>query len=82
MRLADKIREFVYENYIKPARERGLRLVTIRAGDIHSQMGLKNRMPAVCEALSAKKFEEMYNVKLIKRKGPVHGADVYFTFRI
>jgi len=64
--LADEIRWFVCENYIAPARKRGLRTVRIVSGDVHSRMGLLNRMPAVCSALRSKKLQEMCGVRLIE----------------
>ena len=51
MRLADQIRHYVNEEYIQPARVHGKLAVDIRAGDIHKEMGLQNRMLSVCEAL-------------------------------
>jgi len=82
MTLADEIRKFVYEKYIRPACERGKKRITIRAGDVHREMGLVSRMPAVCSALGARKFESMYDVKLVRREGPTQGANVYFTFEL
>jgi hypothetical protein len=37
MALADEIRDFAYKRYIQPARQRGERQVTIRAGDVHKE---------------------------------------------
>ena len=83
MTLADEIRDFVQQNYIEPARRCGDREITIRAGDIHRDMQLKkSRMPAVCGAIGTKKFEEECGVRLIRRRGPTQGANVYFTFEI
>ncbi len=79
---ADTIREFANAKYIEPARRAGATQVTIRAGDIHDEMGLSARMPAVCGAIGANRFQEEYCVKLIKREGPTQGANVYFTFEI
>lgn len=56
--------------------------MTIRAGDVHKEMNLVDRMPAVCGAIGTKKFENQYNVRLIDRKGPTQGANVFFTFRV
>ena len=80
MTLADEIREFVYQIYIQPARNTGENTVTIRAGDVHEQMSLVDRMPAVCGAIGTNKFENKYSVTLINRRGPTQGANVYFTF--
>jgi len=82
LNLADQIRDFVYSNYIKPARQANKKKITIRAGDIHNQMNLVDRMPAVCGAIGTKKFENKYDVRLIKRDGSTQGANVYFTFGI
>ena len=82
MGLADKIREYVLNEYIKPARRRGESTVTVRAGDVHKAMGLVNRMPAVGGALGAAKFENYANVRRIKSEGPHQGANLRLTFRL
>ena len=46
MTLADRIREFVNEHYVQPARKRGNQTFIIRAGDVHDDMGLDSRLPA------------------------------------
>lgn len=53
-----------------------------RAGDVHERMGLLGRMPAVCGAIGTQKFQEKYDVRLVERKGPTQGANVYFTFEV
>ena len=79
---ADKIRSFVDREYITPARARGQSQVTIRAGDVHSRMNLKNRVPSVCGALGAHKFSQQFNLELANREGPDMGANASFTFSI
>lgn len=56
--------------------------MTIRAGDVHRDMGLTNAMPAVCSAIGSKKFLELAGASLIERAGPANGANVYFTFAL
>lgn len=80
--LADQIRKFVFTKYVIPARHHCAPTVTVRAGDIHSEMGLSSRMPAVCGAIGTKKFEEEYHVRLVSREGPTQGANVYFTVEV
>ena len=46
---------------------------TIIAGDVHDRMGLKNRVPNVCNALRGTKFQKMSNTKLLKAVGPESG---------
>lgn len=80
--LADEIREFVFQKYIEPARKQGERTVTVRAGDVHEQMRLSGRMPAVCGAIGTQKFQETYGVRQVKREGHTQGANVFFTFEV
>lgn len=82
MAQADLIREFVSTRYIEPARATGTKHVTVRAGDVHRDMQLKDRMPAVASALGAKAFETAYRVKCIGRTGPHNGANLTFTFEV
>jgi 5-methylcytosine-specific restriction protein B len=79
---ADEIREFVYKEYIEPARKQSKKIIAIRAGDVHDKMGFSNRMPAVCGALGTNKFENKYHVKCIKKEGPSNGANALFTYDI
>ena len=82
MNQADTIRQFVDTRYIKPARSSGTKHLTIRAGDVHAAMKLKDRMPAIASALGAKVFETTYAVKCISRTGPHNGANLMFTFEL
>ncbi len=82
MSLADRIRAHVIAHHIKLVSARGDRSVTVRAGDVHREMGLSNYMPSVCGAIGGRLFSEAANVTLIKRNGPRNGANVYFTFSL
>lgn len=81
--LTDKIREFVCKNYIQPGRKRDEKVITIRAGDVHSTMGLASRMPAVCNALKTK-IDQRCNVRILKIDSPPsgYGANFYVTYKI
>jgi hypothetical protein len=80
MSQANEIREFAYKEYIKPARNKLFQEVTIRAGDVHKKMGLVDRMPSVTSAIGSIIFQRKYHIRLINRKGPTNGANVYFIF--
>lgn len=82
MSYADDVRTYCKENIIDRTRARGEKQVTIRAGDIHTVMGYRNRMPLVCAALGSNKFEEIAEVERISLTGPTNGANALFTFRI
>lgn len=79
---ADDVREHCRINYVEPARSRGDSTITIRAGDVHSALGYKNRHPLVCSALGARTFEESCRVEREMVEGPLNGANTVFTFRI
>lgn len=80
MTQADQIREAALAIYVQPARLAGHQEITIRAGDLHREMGLSNSMPAVCGALRSRKFEELAGLRRVEVTGPAQGANVYFRF--
>ena len=62
-KLADQIRNYCYTNYIIPARKNNQEDIKIVVGQIHSEMNLKNRVPAVCSALQATKIDD-YTIEI------------------
>ena len=79
MNQTDRIRDYIVTHFIEPARRRGLKQITVRAGDIHKDLGLVSRMPMVCSALEGRKLLGLDDVSILQRKGPVQGANVYIT---
>jgi hypothetical protein len=82
MGISDNIREYVLEAIIEPARQRGLRTVKLKCGDIHDQMGLSNRHPQVCSAIDADIFQTYAKVELIQRSGPKQSNTATWLFKI
>lgn len=82
MSYADDVRQYCKGYIIDPARRRGEKQISIRAGDIHNAMRYKSRMPLVCAALGAQKFEAIAGVERISLTGPTNGANAIFTFLI
>ncbi len=80
--LAEQIRVYANRAFIEPARRAGRTEVTIVAGDMHKDMRLTNRMPAVCAALDAQKFQEEYGVVLSSRAGPRQGATAAWKYSL
>ena len=76
------IRAHVLKRYVEPARRRGDKTVKVRAGDVHREMELHNRVPNVCKALEASKFHSTNALELIKRVGPKQSTTTTFTFRL
>jgi hypothetical protein len=82
MTQADQIRQFVYKQRIVPARSAGLKEVTVRAGDIHKEMGLFSKMPSVCSVLDGRKLCDLAFLSITHRRGPPNGANVFITFNL
>lgn len=80
--LADEVRSFIQERYVKPARDRGERVITIKAGEIQKEMGLKGKIPTICSALSSKRLQKACGIRLLKREGPSCGAEATYTYEI
>jgi hypothetical protein len=81
---ADRVRQYVLTEYIRPARTRGDRVVSITAGEVHKALGLKNRIPLVCAALRSARFQAANHLRLKDVTGPPSGMSttVKFTFEI
>ena len=65
MATADEIREFVYKNYIEPARSKGCGDIYIRLGDVRQGMRLANPLQSVRSALSTQIFQSQAGVDLL-----------------
>lgn len=82
MNLSQTVLEFVRANYVQPARRSGLKLVEVKAGDIHSGLRWSRRVPLVCSALSSQKFQNAAGVKLIGTKdAPPSGLSTRTIYR-
>jgi hypothetical protein len=79
---AEEIRQFVDIAYFKPARRGAKRQVTVVALDVHNDMKLDSRMPAVCSALDAKLVAAKYGVSLVKRSGPRQSSTATWLFEV
>ena len=79
--LADRIRQHALERHIEPARASGQTAMAVRAGDVHGEMELQDRVPAVISALRSKKFLELARVVLEGQSGPAESSTTTFVFR-
>jgi hypothetical protein len=76
---AKSIREYIRSRYLEPARQRRETLVTIRAGDIHKELGLRNRVPNVCQVMESRLLEKEAGVKVSSKQGPPSGRGTTLT---
>jgi hypothetical protein len=82
MSLSETVLQFVRENYVHPARERGQAIVEVKAGDIHAGLRWSRRVPLVCSALSSQKFQNAVGVKLVGTKdAPPSGLSTRTIYR-
>src|SRR5437667_12147605 len=81
---SDRVREYVFNNYVLPARQRGQKHVDAVAGEVANAMKLteRNSMGLVCDALTTLKFQNEHGIALVKRAGSGHGANTVFTFSL
>ncbi len=76
---ASGIRQYIRSCYFEPARQRGETLVTLRAGDIHRELCLRNRVPNVCQVMESKLLERESGVKVSSKQGPPSGRGTTLT---
>jgi hypothetical protein len=79
-----RVREWVQDHIVQPAKARGDRMITVTAGEVHNQLGLTNRVPVVCQALKSKRFLRENHLVLKDVTGPPSGLSttVRFTYEI
>lgn len=77
---SDAVRNHVSESFIKPAKQKGQKVVTVNVGAVHKALQLHNRVPLVCAALKSKKFLEGQKLKIISITGPPSGQSTTVTF--
>ncbi|MGH9606445.1 MAG: hypothetical protein ACRD3N_12200 [Terracidiphilus sp.] len=76
---ASNIRHYMRVRYFDPARRKKETLVTLRAGDIHRELGLRNRVPNVCQVMESKILEKEAGVKVSSKQGPPSGRGTTLT---
>jgi hypothetical protein len=82
MKLNDRILQHVVDRHLVPAWKTAQETLELRAGDVHKEMRLLNRMPAVCSVLGSNRFKTLTRVYLLDRQGPQNGANAIFKYRL
>ena len=79
---ADKIRLHGKKRYVLSARNRGDKRFTIQVGDVVRELGLMDRVPAVCSALKTSKFLKENNLRVVETVAPRSGQSttVVYTY--
>jgi len=84
MSLSEQVLKHIENTYVLPARQRGESTIRIKAGDVHRDLRLTNRVPSVCTTLSSQKLQKAMGIELIAKNGPPSGQSttVVFTYRL
>ena len=82
MSKADKIRLHSRKRYVLSARNRGDKRFSIQVGDVVRDLGLRDRVPAVCSALKTSKFLKENNLRVVETIAPKSGQSttVVYTY--
>lgn len=79
---ADRIRQYVLEHYIEPAREEGLDHAEVLVRDVNAALGLKEAWPNICQALGGRMFQDMAQVPEPERIGADQSSATVFRFKL
>jgi 5-methylcytosine-specific restriction protein B len=79
---ADKIRQYVLEHYIEPAREAGQSEVSVLVRDVNSALDLNQGWPNICQALRGRKFLAMADLDAPEQDGADQSPATVFRFRL
>lgn len=76
------IQSRVISIFIEPARARGEKMVTLRAGEIQKMLGPGNKISDICDAVDAQEFLEEAQVELKGQRGAAHRTDREWDLRL
>ena len=79
---ADRIRQYVLEHYIEPAREEGRDHVEVLVRDVNEALGLKEAWPNICQALAGRMFQDMAQIPEPERIGADQSSATVFRFKL
>ncbi|UCF94798.1 MAG: hypothetical protein JSW39_11800 [Desulfobacterales bacterium] len=79
---SDRIRDHVKRKYVDPAIKRGEKTLSIKAGDVHKELGFSRRIPVVCSALRSRKFLKNCGIELTYVVGPNNSTTTTFTYQL
>ncbi len=77
----EDIGEFIYENYIRPARENGEKAVTIDVRDVCQALNHTYTADLVRSVLGSMRFRNTYSLPLAATGGPPDGLPTTYTFK-
>jgi len=82
LRPSDRVRDHVKRKYIDPAKKDGKNSLSIRASDIHKELGFSRRIPVVCSALRSRKLQKKCDIELTYVGGPNNSTTTTFAYKL
>ncbi|WP_416384203.1 AAA family ATPase [Roseibium aggregatum] len=79
---ADRIRQYVLDEYIAPARDEDRDQVDVLVRDVNSALGLNQGWPNICSALGGQKFQELAELPPPERIGAENSPATVFRFSL
>jgi 5-methylcytosine-specific restriction protein B len=79
---ADRIRRYVLETYIEPAREAEAEIAEVLVRAVNDALGLNQAWPNICQALAGQKFLDMADLAPPERIGAEQSPATIFRFRL
>jgi hypothetical protein len=77
---SELVRQHATKTYLSAARRKSSQTFSVNVGEVHKALGLNNRVPLVCAALSSKKFLTRNRLRLVSKTGPPSGQSTTVTF--
>jgi len=79
---ADRIRQYVLEHYIEPARESDVETVDVLVRDVNKALGLNQAWPNICQAVAGNKFAELADLEAPEQIGSDQSSATVFRFHL
>ena len=77
---ADRIRQYVLEHYVEPARKEGRGQAEVLVRDVNTALNLKEAWPNICQALAGRKFQNLAQIAPPERIGADQSSATIFRF--
>ena len=78
----EHVGKFIYETYVRPARERGEKAVTIHVEEVCHALHDAQSLNSIRGVLGSMKFRNTYRLPLVASDGLKDGQAMLFTFRL
>jgi hypothetical protein len=81
-KIADRIRQYVLEHYIEPAREDCRESVDVLVRDVNDALQLNDAWPNICQALAGPIFQKMAELPAPEQFGAPQSSATVFRFHL